>query len=218
MKKKNNKIFKEAYSLYFVLITVTSIVLLLISNITSTKIFSIWKILLPTSALLFPLTYIIGDVIAEVYGYKKAKFVILLGFSFNAFMVLFFMLTIKLPPASTWSLQKEYSAILGTTPRMFVASLSAMLIGSLSNAFTLNVIKKMTNGKYLWMRTIGSTIIGELLDTLIFVLIAFIGIIPSSSIITMIISQYFWKVGYETIATPITYKVINYYKKLENKE
>ncbi len=216
MKKKIENIRKDKYSIYFVLIAVTSTVLLLISNITAVKLFSIGSIILPTSALLFPFTYIIGDIIAEVYGYKKARFVIILGFIFNAFMSLFFLLTIKLPAAATWSLQNEYKVILGTTPRLFVASLSAVLVGSLSNAFVLDVIKKLTKEKHLWMRTIGSTIVGELLDTLIFVLIAFTGTVPTSAILTMIISQYFWKVGYEVIATPFTYKVINSYKKLEN--
>ncbi|MBQ6323780.1 MAG: queuosine precursor transporter [Bacilli bacterium] len=214
--EKKENIRKEKYSLYFVLITVMSTVLLLISNTTSIKLFSIGKIVLPTSALLFPITYIIGDIIAEVYGYKKARFVILLGFSCNAFMALFYVLTIKLPAAATWNLQNEYASILGTTPRMFIASLSAMLIGSLSNAFTLDLIKKLTKGKHLWMRTIGSTIVGELLDTLLFATIAFIGTVPTSVVLTMIVSQYTWKVTYEAIATPLTYKIINAYKKLEN--
>ena len=210
--KKN----KNTYSIYFVIITVITVALILISNVSSIKLFSLWKIILPSSALLFPFTYIIGDIVAEVYGYKKARFVIILGFLCNAFMALFFLISIKLPPASTWHLQNEYATILGTTPRMFIASLSAFLFGSLSNAFVLNLIKKYTGDAHLWMRTIGSTIVGELLDTLIFVIIAFIGTVPSSAIITMILCQYIWKVLYEVVATPITYKVINWYKKLEN--
>ena len=210
--KKN----KNTYSIYFVIITVITVALILIYNVSSIKLFSLWKIILPSSALLFPFTYIIGDIVAEVYGYKKARFVIILGFLCNAFMALFFLISIKLPPASTWHLQNEYATILGTTPRMFIASLSAFLFGSLSNAFVLNLIKKYTGDAHLWMRTIGSTIVGELLDTLIFVIIAFIGTVPSSAIVTMILCQYIWKVSYEVVATPITYKVINWYKKLEN--
>lgn len=210
--KKN----KNTYSIYFVIITVITVALILISNVSSIKLFSLWKIILPSSALLFPFTYIIGDIVAEVYGYKKARFVIILGFLCNAFMALFFLISIKLPPASTWHLQNEYATILGTTPRMFIASLSAFLFGSLSNAFVLNLIKKYTGDAHLWMRTIGSTIVGELLDTLIFVIIAFVGTVPSSAIVTMILCQYIWKVSYEVVATPITYKVINWYKKLEN--
>ena len=207
---------KEKFSKYFVIICAVSIATLLISNITAVKLFSVGSIVLPTSALLFPITYIVGDIIAEVYGYKKARFVIILGFICNAFMVLFFALAIALPSASTWANQEAFATILGTTPRMFIASLSAFLLGSLSNAYIMDVIKKLTKGKKLWMRTIGSTIVGELLDTLIFVIIAFIGTVPSSAIVTMILCQYIWKVSYEVVATPITYKVINWYKKLEN--
>ena len=210
------KKIKNYYSIYFVIITVITVALILISNVSSIKLFSLGSIILPSSALLFPFTYIIGDIVAEVYGYKKARFVIYIGFLCNAFMALFFLISIKLPPASTWHLQKEYATILGTTPRMFIASLSAFLIGSLSNAFVLNLIKKYTGEKHLWMRTIGSTIVGELFDTLLFVIIAFIGTIPSTAIMTMILSQYIWKVSYEVIATPFTYKIINWYKKLEN--
>ena len=211
MKKK-----EELYTKYFVLITAISTALILISNVSSIKLFKIGSIVLPSSALLFPITYVIGDIVAEVYGYKKAKFVIILGFALNAFMAFFFFISIKLPAADTWKLQNEYATILGTTPKMFIASVTAFLLGSLSNAYVLNVIKKFTGEKYLWMRTIGSTIVGELFDTLVFVGIAFIGTVPLKVIITMIISQYLWKVLYETLATPFTYKIINWYKKLEN--
>ena len=206
---------KEKFSKYFVIICAVSIATLLISNITAVKLFSVGSIVLPTSALLFPITYIVGDIIAEVYGYKKARFVIILGFICNAFMVLFFALAIALPSASTWANQEAFATILGTTPRMFIASLSAFLLGSLSNAYIMDVIKKLTKGKKLWMRTIGSTIVGEALDTVVFVLIAFTGSVPSSVILTMIVCQFVWKVSYEIIATPLTYVAINKYKKLE---
>lgn len=206
---------KEKFSKYFVIICAVSIATLLISNITAVKLFSVGSIVLPTSALLFPITYIVGDIIAEVYGYKKARFVIILGFICNAFMVLFFALAIALPSASTWANQEAFATILGTTPRMFIASLSAFLLGSLSNAYIMDVIKKLTKGKKLWMRTIGSTIVGEALDTVVFVLIAFTGSVPSSVIFTMIACQFVWKVSYEIIATPLTYVAINKYKKLE---
>ncbi len=214
MKKEKTK-EKESYSIYFLVTAITSVALLLISNVAASKLFQVGSVILPVSVILFPLTYIIGDVLAEVYGYKKARLVILIGFLLNAFMSLFFIVCIKLPSASTWALQNEFEAILGTTPRLFIASLSAFLIGSLSNAFVLNVIKKYTKEKYLWVRTIGSTIVGELLDTLIFIAIAFYGVVPGSAILTMIISQYVFKCTYEAIATPLTYFVINKFKKLE---
>lgn len=211
MKRKN-----EVYSKIFIILAAISVATILTSNISSVKLFSLGKIILPSSALLFPITYILGDVFAEVYGFKKARFVILLGFFCNAFMALFFQLTIILPSAETWRLQECFKSILGTTPRMFIASLAAFLVGSLSNAYVMNFIKKLTKGKFLWLRTIGSTIIGELFDTLIFVLIAFIGSVPKEAIITMILCQFIWKVSYEILATPLTYLVINKFKKLEN--
>lgn len=213
--KEKNKQKKEVYSKYFIIISCISVATLLISNILSVKLFSIWNLILPSSAILFPITYIIGDVIAEIYGYKKSRFVIIIGFICNAIMVLLFSIAIILPSAESWTNQEAFKTILGTTPRLFIASLLAFLIGSLTNAKTMHYIKKKTNGKWLWIRTIGSTIVGELLDTLIFVLIAFTGTSSSEILLTMIISQFTWKVAYEILSTPITYLVINKYRKLE---
>lgn len=212
MNKKTN----TEYSKYFVIVLALSVTSILISNVTSIKIFNLGKIVLPASALLFPITYIMGDVIAEVYGFKKAKLVIFIGFLCNAFMVLYFQIAIKLPSANTWKLQESFEAILSTTPRMFIASLSAYLIGSLSNAYIMQVIKKITKGKHLWIRTIGSTIVGEFLDTIIFSTIAFVGNIPFNVLVTMMICQFLWKVLYETISTPVTYYVIKKFKTIEN--
>lgn len=212
MNKKTN----TEYSKYFVIVLALSVASILISNVTSIKIFNLGKIVLPASALLFPITYIMGDVIAEVYGFKKAKLVIFIGFLCNAFMVLYFQIAIKLPSANTWKLQESFEAILSTTPRMFIASLSAYLIGSLSNAYIMQVIKKITKGKHLWIRTIGSTIVGEFLDTIIFSTIAFVGNIPFNVLVTMMVCQFLWKVLYETISTPLTYYVIKKFKIIEN--
>ncbi len=212
MNKKTN----TEYSKYFVIVLALSVASILISNVTSIKIFNLGKIVLPASALLFPITYIMGDVIAEVYGFKKAKLVIFIGFLCNAFMVLYFQIAIKLPSANTWKLQESFEAILSTTPRMLIASLSAYLIGSLSNAYIMQVIKKITKGKHLWIRTIGSTIVGEFLDTIIFSTIAFVGNIPFNVLVTMMVCQFLWKVLYETISTPVTYYVIKKFKTIEN--
>ena len=206
---------KENYSKHFLIILAIAITTLLVSNITSIKIVSIGKIILPSSALLFPITYILGDVIAEVYGFKKARLVIILGFLCNAFMVIYFQIAIQLPSSETWNLQECFKSILATTPRMFVASLSAYLVGSLSNAYVMQMIKKITGEKKLWMRTIGSTIVGEFLDTLFFATIAFIGILSLNELATMIICQFVWKVSYEIISTPVTYYVIKKFKRIE---
>lgn len=214
-KKERDIINEKTYSKYFVIIAAISIASLLISNITSVKVISIGGIILPSSALLFPITYIVGDIIAEIYGYKKARFIILLGFTCNLFMVLYFTLAIHLPSSPTWANQEAFALTLGTTPRMFVASLVAVLSGGLSNAYVMNFLKKVTNGKKLWIRTIGSTIVGEALDTIAFVNIAFLGTVPYSVIITMMLSQFIWKVAYEALATPLTYAAIKKYRKLE---
>lgn len=206
---------KENYSKHFLIILAIAITTLLVSNITSIKIISIGKIILPSSALLFPITYILGDVIAEVYGFKKARLVIILGFLCNAFMVIYFQIAIQLPSSETWNLQECFKSTLATTPRMFVASLSAYLVGSLSNAYVMQMIKKITGEKKLWMRTIGSTIVGEFLDTLFFATIAFIGILSLNELATMIICQFVWKVSYEIISTPVTYYVIKKFKRIE---
>lgn len=208
---------QKQFSKLFVIISIISVATMLISNITATKLFEIKSVILPCSALLFPITYIIGDVISEIYGYKKAKLVIILGFIANAFMVLFFQLTIIMPPASTWNMQSSYETVLGTTPRIFIASLMAFLFGSLSNAFLMQKIKELTKDKFLWVRTIGSTIVGELLDTVIFVSIAFIGNVNHTIILTTMASQYLWKLSYEVLATPFTYQVIKKIKKIEEK-
>ena len=206
---------KENYSKHFLIILAIAITTLLVSNITSIKITSIGKIILPSSALLFPITYILGDVIAEVYGFKKARLVIILGFLCNAFMVIYFQIAIQLPSSETWNLQECFKSILATTPRMFVASLSAYLVGSLSNAYVMQMIKKITGETKLWLRTIGSTIVGEFLDTLFFATIAFIGILSLNELATMIICQFVWKVSYEIISTPVTYYVIKKFKRIE---
>lgn len=204
------------YSKYFLIVMSVSITSILISNVTSIKVIKLGSIMLPASALLFPITYILGDVIAEVYGFKKAKLVILIGFLCNAFMVLYFQIAIKLPPSDTWTLQECFSSVLSTTPRMFIASLCAYLFGSLSNAYIMQLLKKITRGKYLWVRTIGSTIVGEFLDTIIFSSIAFAGNMPFDVLLTMMVCQFLWKVLYEIISTPFTYYVIGKFKKLEN--
>lgn len=215
MNKKLKEKIKTKISVLLASLVVISVITILISNICSIKLFSLFGVVLPTSALLFPISYILGDVLTEVYGYKTSRKVILIGFVANLFMVLFFQLSIILPCGPNWGLQNEYATILGTTPRMFIASLSAYLLGSLSNAYTMELIKKITKGKYLWIRTIGSTIVGELLDTLVFVFLAFYGTIDTSVLMVTIISQFTWKVSYEVLATPLTYFVINKVKKYE---
>lgn len=191
---------------------------LLISNIASTKIVDLGWFTFDGGTLLFPLGYIFGDILTEVYGYKNTKKIIWLGFLSALLMSVFFTIVGELPQAPLWDNQNAYDLILGQTPRIVLASLIAYLCGTFSNSFILAKIKVITNGSKLWIRTIGSTIIGELIDSVIFIIIAFWGILPYELIITLIISNYIFKTSIEILFTPITYKIINFLKKSEGED
>ena len=174
---------------YLGTISVFFVSVLLISNIASTKIVDLRWFTFDGGTLLFPLSYIFGDILTEVYGYKKARGVIWLGFFMALLMSLIFIIVGKLPSASGWNNQNAYDLILGLTPRIVFASLLAYSVGEFSNSFVLAKMKIWTKGKWLWTRTIGSTIVGEFFDSVIFILIAFSGILPNSLLITLIIQK-----------------------------
>jgi len=199
-------------------ITALFVAILLISNVASTKILDLNFFTFDGGTLLFPLSYIFGDILTEVYGYKRSRKVIWLGFGSALLMSVTFIIIGELPAAADWGLQESYDNILGLTPRIVLASLVAYFAGEFSNSYILAKIKIITKGKWLWIRTIGSTLIGELIDTLFFVLIAFFGVFPQELIITIIISNYLFKTGLEVVLTPVTYKVVNYLKKVENED
>jgi uncharacterized integral membrane protein (TIGR00697 family) len=196
-------------------ISVFFVSILLISNVASTKIVDFGWFTFDAGTLLFPLSYIFGDILTEVYGYKKARGVIWLGFFCALLMSLVFIVVGKLPPASDWGNQAAYDAILGVTPRIVVASLIAYMCGSFSNSFILAKMKIWTKGRKLWMRTIGSTLVGEFIDSTLFIVIAFIGILPGSVLIILIISNYVFKTLVEVVLTPVTYKVVGFLKREE---
>jgi len=203
---------------YLSSISVFFVSVLLISNVASSKIVDFKWFTFDGGTLLFPLSYIFGDILTEVYGYKRAKNVIWLGFFMALLMSLVFIVVGKLPSAPDWNNQNAYDLILGLTPRIVLASLFAYFVGSFSNSFILAKIKIWTKGKMLWIRTIGSTIIGELLDSVIFIVIAFYGILPNSLLITLIISNYIFKTSIEILFTPITYKIVSFLKKKEGED
>ena len=165
--------------------------------------------------IIFPISYIFGDVLTEVYGYSHARQVIWIGFMCNLIAVIAIWIGGLLPPASFWNGQTAYNQILGYTPRLLMASFIAYLIGEFSNSFVLAKMKIATNGRWLWTRTIGSTIVGEGFDSLAFITIAFFGTIPNSGLIIMIITQWLFKSIYEVIATPLTYSVVAFLKRQE---
>ncbi len=208
--EKNYK-YLGAISVFFVSV-------LLISNVVSSKIVDLKWFVFDGGTLLFPLSYIFGDILTEVYGYKKSRSVIWLGFFMALLMSVVFIVVGKLPPAPDWGNQSAYDTILGLTPRIVLASLIAYFVGSFSNSFILAKMKVWTKGKMLWVRTISSTLVGELIDSSLFILIAFWGILPNSLLITLIISNYLFKSGIEILFTPITYKVVNFLKRKEGED
>ncbi|OGJ04844.1 transporter [Candidatus Nomurabacteria bacterium RIFOXYC2_FULL_36_19] len=203
---------------YLGTLSVFFVSILLISNVASTKIVDFGLFTFDGGTLLFPLSYIFGDILTEVYGYKKTREVIWIGFFSALMMSIIFIIVGKLPAAPGWDNQNAYDAILGLTPRIVIASLFAYICGSFSNSFILAKMKLWTSGKYLWTRTIGSTVVGEFIDSTLFILIAFLGILPTSLLFTLIVSNYIFKTLVEVIFTPITYKTINFLKINENED
>ena len=203
---------------YFDLIMALFVAVLLISNVASTKILSLGPFSFDGGTLLFPISYIFGDILTEVYGYRRSRRVIWVGFGCAALMALVLALVSALPPAEGWEYQESYEAILGTTPRIVLASLIAYFAGEFSNSYTLARMKVLTQGRWLWTRTIGSTLVGEGVDTLLFVTIAFAGTLPWSLFWSIIISNYVFKCGMEVAMTPITYRTTAFLKREENED
>ncbi len=202
-------------SKFYQFISALFVTCLIISNIIAVKIGAFGSYFLPVAVILFPITYIIGDVLTEVYGYAAARHAIWMGFFCNLVAVVAIYIGIKITPAPFFQNQAAFEQILGFTPRLLVASFIAYLVGQFVNSMVLAKMKIATNGKHLWMRTIGSTIVGEGLDSALFISIAFWGIMPPSVIGTLIVTQWIFKTLFETVATPITYLVVGYLKKNE---
>jgi uncharacterized integral membrane protein (TIGR00697 family) len=203
------------YSRWFVVSTAIFITCLITANITAVKLVSIFGFVVPAAIVIFPISYIFGDVLTEVYGYRQARQVIWLGFFCNLLAVLAIWIGQILPAATFWDGQEAYTRILGYTPRILVASFLAYLVGEFANAYVLARMKVATNGRWLWMRTIGSTLVGQGLDSLVFISLAFWGTIPLAGLATAIVTQWLFKVVYEAIATPATYGVVNHLKRVE---
>ena len=203
------------HSTWFVVVVAIFITCLLIANIIAVKLVNIFGLTVPAAIVIFPISYICGDVLTEVYGYHRARQVIWLGFACNLLAVVAIWAGQMLPGAAFWDAQAAYVRILGFTPRLLVASFCAYLVGEFANSIVMARMKVLTAGRMLWTRTIGSTIVGEGLDSLIFITIAFLGVIPPGGILSAIITQWLFKVAYETLATPLTYAVVNFLKRQE---
>src|SRR5712691_11395945 len=189
---------------------------LLTANTIATKLVTVGGIVLTAGVVIFPLSYVLGDVLTEVWGYAASRRVIWLGFACNALMVGAVWLGGEIPAAPFWRGQAAYDEILGQTPRILGASFAGYLAGEFANSFVLAKMKIATKGRWLWTRTIGSTLIGQGLDIVIFISIAFSGLLPSAMLLTAILTQWIFKVLYEVVATPFTYLVVGFLKRREN--
>ncbi len=200
---------------YFMVIVALYVTSLITANTVATKVLEMGPWVTDAGLITFPIAYIVGDVLTEVYGYAAARRVIWLGFACNLIAVGTFQLAGALPAESTWQNQSAYDAIFGSTPRLLLASFCAYLIGEFANAFVLARMKVLTDGRWLWTRTIGSTIVGQGLDSVVFVLIAFGGVFPTGVLQDMVITNWVLKTAYETVMTPVTYLVVNKLKQAE---
>ncbi len=203
------------YSWFFLIIVCLFITALITSNIAAVKLINIFGLVLPAGVVVFPVSYILADVLTEVYGYSEARKVIWLGFACNLLVVIVFWIGKVLPPASFWQGQEAYEKILGYTPRLLIASFLAYLVGEFFNAYVMAKMKIATKGKWLWARTISSSVIGEGLDSFVFILIAFWGAIPFPILVDTVLTQWLVKTGYEVLATPLTYMVVSFLKRRE---
>ncbi|MDD3315609.1 MAG: queuosine precursor transporter [Syntrophaceticus sp.] len=199
----------------FVILGCLFVTCLLLSNIIAGKLISVFGMVLPAAVILFPVTYIFGDILTEVYGFKRSRLIIWTGFACNLLMAAVFMLVVVLPHPEFWQSQDAYQTVLGMTPRVVAASLIGYFLGEFINSAVLSKMKLLTRGRWLFSRTIGSTIVGEGIDTVVFITIAFAGTIAVPALLSMMAAQYIVKVLYEIAATPLTYLVVGWVKKKE---
>ena len=197
----------------FMVVTALFVTCLITANIIAVKLVVIFGHVLPAAIIIFPLSYIIGDILTEVYGYRQARAVIWLGFLCNIVTVAAIWVGGFMTPASFWGGQEAYDSILGYTPRLLMASFAAYLVGELANSTILAKMKIWTQGRWLWSRTISSTIVGQGLDSAAFITLAFAG--GEVALVRLILTQWTAKVIYEAAATPLTYLVVGWIKRRE---
>ena len=200
----------HSYSGRFVAIVALFVATLIASNIIAVKVVALGSLVLPAAIILFPVAYILGDVLTEVYGYAAARRVIWIGFLCNLLVVAAIWVAGMLPEN-----QDAWNSVLGAAPRILLASFLAYLVGEFANAFVLAKLKVATEGRHLWLRTIGSTLVGQGLDSAVFITLAFWGILPPGALATTIVTQWLVKTAYEAAATPATYAAVGWLKRAE---
>jgi len=204
---------------YYDLIMAAFVTVLLCSNIIGAeKVVSLFGFTFGAGILFFPISYFFNDILTEVYGYARSRKVVWAGFAALIFASVMSAVVIALPPAQGWIHQDAYEVVFGQTTRIVIASLTAFFCGEFANSYVLAKMKLFTEGKFLWTRTIGSTIAGEAVDSLIFYPVAFYGFWPNDLLIKVMITNYVLKVSWEVIATPLTYKVVNFLKRKEHED
>jgi uncharacterized integral membrane protein (TIGR00697 family) len=210
-KKSGNKSFKHVN-----LITVAYCAALILSNLAAAKLSRVFSFDFPSGLIFFPLTYIFDDVLTEVYGFKASRRVIWLGCISNLIVCLGIFVVVALPPSPHWGHQQAFEAVFALSPKIFAASLFSYLFGEFINSYILAKIKILTQGRYLWLRTIGSTACGVSIENVLFCFIVFSGTLPTATIWNIILFQFCFKVGYEILVLPITYWITNFLKRVDN--
>lgn len=200
---------------YFDIVAMAFIAVYLISQVSSSKLFAIGGLQLPGAAVVFPLSYIFGDILTEVYGYSRTRRVIWVGFASAVAMALVLWIVQILPPAPGWPDQLAYQAILGVVPRMVLGSIMAYWAGEFTNSYIMAKMKVLTNGRHLWTRTVGSTVVGQAVDSTVFIVVAFAGRLPGGVLFQIAATLYLAKVAYEIVATPLTYLIVRWLKRAE---
>lgn len=204
---------------YYDLVMAGFVTILLCSNVIgAAKVCTVWGFTFGAGILFFPISYIFGDILTEVYGYARARKVVWAGFGAIIFASFMSWVVVSLPPAAGWNDQRSYETVFGQTPRIVFASLAAFFAGEFANSYVLAKMKIFTSGRYLWTRTIGSTIVGEGVDSLVFYPLAFLGVWENHLVVTVMITNYVIKVVWETIITPVTYQVVGFLKRAEQED
>lgn len=203
---------------YYNLVAMLFVATLLLGNTLAVKIIQFGPFSLPAGIVCFPLAYIVNDCLTEVYGYEKCRSVIWGGFICLALMSVFYYLAVKLPPAPFWSSQAAFAEFFGFVPRIVFGSFLAFLAGSFLNSYVLSRMKIKSKGKHLWKRTIGSTVVGEGVDSVIFNCVAFLGVFELKDVMFIAFSGFALKTIYEIVMTPVTYLAIGWLKRKEEED
>ena len=204
---------------YYDLVMASFVTVLLCANlIGASKIATLFGFSFGAGVLFFPISYVFGDILTEVYGYARARKVVWAGFGALLFAAAMSAIVLAFPPAPGWPHQAAFETVFGGTPRIALASLVAYFAGEFTNSFVLAKMKVASEGRHLWARTIGSTIAGEAVDSAIFYPLAFLGIWSGAQVVAVMISNYAIKVGWEAVMTPFTYRIVGFLKRAENED